>query len=138
MAKQSLKKTKFFRKRTLKKKRFIIRSDGKFTRDYIYVEDVARGYMIIAEKTKSLKLSGQAFNFSNEKPITVLKLFKEISELINEKVLRPKILNRAQYEIRHQYLSAKKAKSVLGWRPKYKLKDGLKETIDWYAINFGK
>ena len=46
--------------------------------------------------------------------------------------LKPKILNQAKNEIKHQYLSASKAKKMLGWKPKYNLDIGLKETIDWY------
>jgi CDP-glucose 4,6-dehydratase len=120
----------------IKKKRFIIRSDGKFTRDYIYVEDVIRGYILLAEKMKSLKLYGQAFNFSNESPFTVLELFRRILEVSGEYNLKPKILNEAKYEIRDQYLSAKKAKRVLGWRPKCSLKEGLKQTLKWYKDFF--
>lgn len=119
----------------LRNKRFVIRSDGKFTRDYIYVEDVASGYMILAEKMKRLKLYGEAFNFSNEKPLTVLKLFKEIAHVSRINTFPPKVLNKAKYEIKHQYLSSKKAKSILGWLPVYSLKKGLKETLAWYDKN---
>lgn len=117
----------------LRKKKFIIRSDGKFTRDYVYVEDIVRGYILLAEKMEGLKLYGQTFNFSNEKPITVLSLFKKIVQAFGKKVPKPEILNKAKYEIRHQYLSAKKAKSILGWKPECTLERGLKKTIDWYA-----
>ncbi|MDD5005711.1 MAG: GDP-mannose 4,6-dehydratase [Candidatus Omnitrophica bacterium] len=122
-------------KSILRKKRFVIRSDGKFTRDYIYVEDVVNGYLLLAEKMRNLKLYGEAFNFSNEKPITVLKLFKKIERISFMKVYPPKILNKAKYEIKHQYLSAKKAKSILGWLPDYSLEKGLIKTIAWYDKN---
>jgi len=122
-------------KSILREKRFIVRSDGKFTRDYIYVEDVIKGYLLIAEKIKKLKLYGQAFNFSNEKPIAVLSLFKKIAYASKLKILAPKILNKAKNEIKHQYLSAKKAKSILGWLPEYSLEEGIKETLSWYNKN---
>jgi CDP-glucose 4,6-dehydratase len=117
----------------LRKKQFAIRSDGKFTRDYIYVEDVVRGYILVAEKMKSLNLSGEAFNFSNQEPITVLELFGQVAKILGEKIAKPKILNKAKYEIRDQYLSAKKAKSLLGWKPEYSFREGLRQTIDWYS-----
>ncbi|MDD5356398.1 MAG: GDP-mannose 4,6-dehydratase [Candidatus Omnitrophica bacterium] len=119
----------------LRNKRFTIRSDGKFTRDYIYVEDVVNGYMILAEKMKRLKLYGEAFNFSNEKPLTVLKLFKEIAHVSKMNTFSPNILNKVRYEIKHQYLSSKKAKSILGWLPVYSLRKGLKKTLVWYDKN---
>ena len=46
--------------------------------------------------------------------------------------LQPKVLNEAKNEIKHQYLSAAKAKQVLGWAPHWDLDAGLRETIAWY------
>ncbi len=119
----------------LKRKQFIIRSDGRFTRDYVYIEDIVKGYILLAEKIQNLNLYGMAFNFSNEKPITVLNLFKKLVQVYNKEVSKPKILNTAKYEIRHQYLSSQKAKTILGWKPDYSLEKGLKKTFDWYRDN---
>jgi CDP-glucose 4,6-dehydratase len=116
-------------------KTLIIRSDGKFTRDYIYVKDVVWGYLLLARKMSSLGLFGEAFNFSNEEPISVLGLVKAIFKLAGKKP-DYKIANRAKYEIRHQYLSAAKAKRLLKWKPVYGLAEGLKETIKWYREYF--
>ena len=89
-----------------------IRSDGRFTRDYVYVVDIINGYIILAEKLKKLGLSGEAFNFSDEKPLTVIDLLGRIRKMLDE---RPeyRILNTAKYEIRHQYLASKKARKIL-------------------------
>jgi CDP-glucose 4,6-dehydratase len=108
-----------------------IRSNGKFTRDYIYVKDIINGYLLLAQKMQTLKLFGEAFNFSNEKPISVLELVRRIYQLADKKP-KYKILNQAKYEIRNQYLSSQKAKKILGWKPRYTLEEGLKETIAWY------
>lgn len=112
-------------------KPLLIRSDGWFTRDYIYVEDIIKGYLLLAEKIHKHKLSGEVFNLSLQKPISVLKLVKSIYKLCAKKPSY-KILNQAQYEIRNQYLSSAKAKRILGWQPKYTLNGGLKKTIKWY------
>ena len=119
----------------IKNKRLVIRSDGKFTRDYIYVEDVVRGYLILARKMQAFKLFGQAFNFSNEEPISVLELVKIIYKACDRKPSY-KILNKVKYEIRNQFLSAQKAKRMLGWKPKYILDEGLKRTFKWYKDYF--
>ena len=121
----------------IKDKTLNIRSDGKFTRDYVYVDDIVNGYILIAEKMHKLNLSGEAFNFSNENPISVLELVNEIYK-ISEQKPRYKILNQAQHEIRDQYLSSKKSKKILGWKPKHSLRDGLKKTICWYKQNICK
>ena len=110
----------------------LIRSDGQFVRDYFYVEDAAAAYMLLAERVGADSgVWGLAFNFSNELQITVLDLVLHILHEMNSP-LRPEILNQASNEIRHQYLSALRAREVLKWAPLFSLQEGLKRTIQWY------
>src|SRR5205085_6986915 len=98
----------------LRGQRPIIRSDGTFIRDYFYVEDGAAMYMFLAEKlAERPELKGEAFNFSNELQITVSELTERILRVMNSD-LQPDIRNEASNEIKHQYLSAEKARSLLG------------------------
>lgn len=113
----------------------IIRSDGTYLRDYFYIKDGAESYMLLAEKMENKKIHGEAFNFSTERPISVLKIVNKIIGLM-ESNLEPNILNNATNEIRDQYLSAHKAKALLSWHPLYSLDEGLKETIEWYQMFF--
>ncbi len=113
----------------------LIRSDGKYVRDYIYVKDVCAAYLQVAESLVSKKLSGEAFNCSNEQPLSVLALVKHIAHAMGVRVLKPKILNQAKGEIRAQFLSAAKIRRVLKWRPQYTLAQGLIETIAWYRAH---
>ena len=108
-----------------------IRSDGKFTRDYVYVDDIVNGYILLAEKLKKLGLSGEAFNFSDENPLTVIQLLDKIRKILNG---RPdyRILDKAKYEIRHQYLASHKARKILGWMPDIGVKEGIELTIEWF------
>ena len=117
----------------LNDERPIIRSDGTYIRDYFYIKDGVRAYMHLAEKMDQKGVAGEAFNFSNELQITALDLVKKIIHLMGRDDLEPKILGTAKNEIKHQYLSAKKARRVLGWEPGYTLDKGLKETIEWYT-----
>jgi len=114
----------------------IIRSDGSFIRDYIYIIDAVNAYLLLAEKMDELDIYGEAFNFSNEIQLTVLELINEILRLMGKEDLKPIILTEAKGEIKHQYLSATKAKKILRWKPQYTLQDGLNETIDWYKEFF--
>ena len=110
----------------------VIRSDGKYVRDYFYVEDGAEAYMLLAERLiDKVKLRGAAFNFSNEAQITVLDLVNLILGKMKSK-LKPEIQNRATNEIRHQFLSAERARSELDWQPMFTLDEGLERTIAWY------
>lgn len=112
-------------------KMLLIRSDGMFTRDYIYVDDVINGYMILAEKLKKFKLAGEAFNFSNQSPIVAKELVDRIFKLACKKP-NYRILNIAKYEIKQQYLSSRKARKILSWKPRVNLETGLLRTIEWY------
>jgi CDP-glucose 4,6-dehydratase len=120
----------------LRNQRPVIRSDGKFIRDYFYVEDGAAAYMHLAEKLANTPdLRGQAFNFSNELQVTVKDLVDMILELMGSEY-RPEILNEAQNEIIHQYLSAEKARKLLNWSPLFTLEQGLSLAICWYQEYF--
>lgn len=121
----------------LRGQRPVIRSDGKFVRDYFYVEDGAAANMSLAEKLAvDPSLKGQAFNFSNETQVTVLELVDRILKLMNS-TLKPEVRNETVNEIREQYLSAEKARNVLSWRPNFSLEEGLSATIAWYREFLG-
>jgi CDP-glucose 4,6-dehydratase len=117
----------------LNNERPVIRSDGLFVRDYFYVEDGAAAYMHLAEHLAGRpdELRGHAFNFSNEKPVTVLQIVAEISRIMGSKLV-PEIRNEATHEIREQFLSAAKARTMLNWRPLFTLDEGLQSTVRWY------
>ncbi len=115
----------------------VIRSNGKFVRDYFYVEDGVEAYLMLAEQLAHRpELIGQAFNFSNEHPVTVVEIVNHILEAMNSTELQPSILNQASHEIPEQYLSADKARDVLGWKPLWSLEEGLTRTVDWYRQFF--
>ena len=115
----------------------VVRSDGHFVRDYFYIEDGAAAYMLLAERLASdTALRGQAFNFSNESQVSVLELVDTILRKMKSS-LRPEVLNQASNEIRHQYLSAERARTVLNWRPQFTLDSGLDRTLAWYREFLG-
>ncbi|MEO7540217.1 MAG: GDP-mannose 4,6-dehydratase, partial [Pyrinomonadaceae bacterium] len=103
----------------------MIRSDGTYIRDYFYVEDAAIAYVDLAEKmAQDPNIAGNAYNFSNEIQMDVLELTKLVLRLMKREDLEPVILNEAANEIHHQYLSAEKARTTLGWKPEFSLEEG--------------
>ncbi len=115
----------------------VVRSDGKFVRDYFYIEDGAAAYMLLAERLASdAALRGQAFNFSNESQVSVIELVDLILQKMGS-ALRPEVLNQASNEIRHQFLSAERARTILNWKPQFTLESGLERTLDWYREFLG-
>jgi len=119
-------------------KRPIIRSDGTPVRDYIYVKDVIKAYLVLAKKLYKREIkAGEAFNFGTGKPISVLSLVNKMLKMTGKENVQPKILSKVKIkgEIDKQYLSSKKAKDVLGWKAKYTLNEGIKETCRWYKTH---
>jgi len=111
----------------------IIRSDGTFVRDYIYVDDGAVAYLRTAEAlSRDGTLAGEAFNFSNERPLTVLELANHVLAAAGRADLQPEILNTASNEIREQFLDSRKARERLDWRPRFTLDQALEKTHAWY------
>lgn len=110
----------------------IIRSNGLYTRDYIYIQDVVEAYLTLAKNVEREEVKGQGFNFGPSLPYNVLDIVSAIQTLMNRPDLAPKILDEAKAEILDQTLCSKKAERLLQWTPSYDLKEGLKETIEWY------
>lgn len=118
-------------------KNLIIRSDGRFLRDYIYIKDKVRGCLVLANALLRRKeVLGEAFNFGTNSPREALEVVNTILTLMEKPHLKPRVLNQAQNEIKNQSLNSTKAKKILGWQPQYSFEEGLKETIQWYAHYF--
>jgi CDP-glucose 4,6-dehydratase len=110
----------------------VIRSDGTFRRDYLYVSDAVQGYLMLAEQIADPAVCGQPFNFGVGEPASALEVVETIIQISDHPHLRPTILNEVKNEIQDEYLSPQKAKRLLGWRPRYSLSSGLAETMEWY------
>jgi CDP-glucose 4,6-dehydratase len=118
---------------TLRGERFVIRSDGKFVREFLYVKDAASAYLRAAEGLAAdPSLSGEAFNFGLGARFTILELTEIILKMLGRTDLEPIVQNQTGFELREQYLSSEKARTMLGWTPGYTFAEGLEETIDWY------
>jgi CDP-glucose 4,6-dehydratase len=113
----------------------VIRCDGTLVRDYFYIEDGAEAYLLLAERMDDPAIRGQAFNFSNEQQISVREIVRAVLEAMRSD-LEPVVLNQASNEIPHQYLSAAKARRLLGWQARFGLGEGLARTIEWYRRYF--
>jgi CDP-glucose 4,6-dehydratase len=110
----------------------ILRSDGQPRRDYLYVRDAVGAYLRLGDALAEGMEPGEAFNFGNGTPISVLDIVREIQDLTKRPDLEPVILAEAGLEIPDQYLDPSKARDRLGWSPAFDLRSGLAETISWY------
>lgn len=112
----------------------VIRSDGTPVREFIHVDDVARGYLMLAERIG--EVAGEAFNFGAGDTIRMLDLVNRIISLCGRN-LQPKVMlqRKIEGEIDAQYLSAEKVAARLGWHAETSLDEGLKRSIEWYGSN---
>lgn len=126
----------------MSKMNLTLRSDGKFIRDYIYIDDVIKLYVEISRALSlNHKLSGEVFNYGTNNPTTV----KEILEIIFayfektndlKKIIKSAKNNKIKGEIKHQYMDFKKVKKYFNCSPTINLKNGLRKTISWYLKNY--
>jgi CDP-glucose 4,6-dehydratase len=118
----------------LRGERPIIRSNGLFVRDYVYVEDAVHGYLLLAQKVP--EVAGKPFNFSDEKPLNVTEICRATLQAVGRPELEPIVQNGATDEIPYQALSAERARTLLGWTPRFGLTQGLARTVAWYREHF--
>lgn len=116
----------------LKGEQPVLRSDGTYVRDYLHVDDIVSAYLLLGERSHEESLKGQGFNFSDESPLTVMQIYREICSVAGKPDLEPQILNQASGEIRDQYLDSSRAHNILGWRASVSLSAGLTKTWQWY------
>jgi CDP-glucose 4,6-dehydratase len=116
----------------MRKQRPVIRSDGRTTRDFLYVEESAAAHMFLAEQlAQREELAGEAFNLSSESRHTVRQIVQSILDVAGS-TLQPDILGELMAESTQNLLSIGKAQRVLGWAPAIPFEEGLRRTFEWY------
>jgi len=110
--------------------------DGKQTRCFTHVSDIAEGIIAAMEKKEG---ENNDFNISNEEEIQIIDLAKKLWELLKiEKPFKVKFTKSFKYDVRKRVPSVKKARDILGWQAKVKLEQGLKEVISWLKEEYEK
>jgi CDP-glucose 4,6-dehydratase len=115
----------------------ILRSDGQFVRDYLYVEDGVDAYLTLAEQTARPGTRGNAWNFGAGNPTRVIDIIAMLGRICSKNP-SPIITNSAKAEIHDQYLDSTRARQILGWVPRWSLESGLLATVAWYKAYFEK
>jgi UDP-glucose 4-epimerase len=113
----------------------IVFGDGRQTRDYVYVKDVARANVLASTASISqggANLDGPAFNIATSKQRSVLDLAQSVGEVMGQKNPRTEFAPARAGELFRSALDVGKAKKVLGWAPEYGFENGLRELVDWF------
>jgi len=138
----------------------IIVGDGKNLIQFAHVKDVVQGFLLVLEKPEASK--NQTYFISEDRAYTYLEVYKILAALCNREppkihvppvvaknlVMPVELFNRLRGKVdftwrisivddltSNRVYSVSKAMRDLGFRPKYDLKTGLKETIEWYREN---
>jgi UDP-glucose 4-epimerase len=122
-----------FVSRLLERQPLTVFGDGRQTRDYVFVKDVARAN-VLASSVSSLPrtdIDASAFNIATSRQRSVLELAQSVGEVMNQKPTLEFAPPRAG-ELFRSALDVRKAKAVLGWSPQYPFEDGLRELVNWF------
>lgn len=101
---------------------------SKPTRDYSYILDIVRGYMLILEKGEP----GEIYHLSSEREISVREVYEKISKIVGVQTRPVWNENLRTQDILRLFGDSEKARKKLGWKPEIGLEDGLKQTVDWW------
>ncbi len=111
-----------------------IYGNGKYVRDYIYVEDFCIAIEKIIENTNKIN-KGEIFNISSGEELEVITIVKKILDIMKKPYeLIKYVEDRPGHDIRYG-ISSKKIRKTINWEPKYTFEKGIKKTIDWYIKN---
>lgn len=116
----------------------VLRSNGRFTRDFLYIEDAVDVQLLLGQRlSEDPTLYGEAFNFSYGEPLEVLEIVNRICRLLNAP-FDPVVNENATAEIPHIQLSSQKAAQRLDWKPSHGFVAGLERTVLWYRDYFAQ
>jgi CDP-glucose 4,6-dehydratase len=114
----------------------VLRSNGRFTRDFLYIEDAVNIQLMLAERLEQdPTIYGEAFNFSYGLQVEVIEIVRRLAELTGE-LIEPIVNESVRVEIPHMHLSSEKASEMLNWKPGYTFDEGLQRSVKWYSNYF--
>jgi UDP-glucose 4-epimerase len=106
-------------------------TSGTQTREFNYVEDLADGFIRLAEVDG---IEGELFNLGCGEDVAIRDIVTTILDLMGvPELAKIGALHDRPTEIWRMYCDSTKARTVLGWEPKHSLRDGLAKTIEWYT-----
>ena len=105
--------------------------DGTQSRDFTFVEDIARGTMLATEK----RVGYEIINLGGGKePITMNQVISMIETMLEKKAI---VVNKPFHiaDLLETSADIRKAERILGWTPTVSFEEGLLKTVDWYKEN---
>lgn len=108
---------------------------GENIRDWIHVLDHAEALDVILRADSSVH--GQIYNICAENALTVLEITRHILDALGRSESLVRHVADRQGHDRKYWLTSRKIREQLGWRPRYTFDDGILATVRWYQENPG-
>jgi UDP-glucose 4-epimerase len=123
-----------FSGRILENRPLTVFGDGRQTRDYVFVGDVARAVLMAARKPLPAKgkMDARAFNIGTGVGTSVIEIVEQLQKAAGTNVPVEFAPHRPG-EQQESFVNVDKAKSILGWTPEVSLAEGLARTYNWFA-----
>jgi dTDP-L-rhamnose 4-epimerase len=106
----------------------VVYEDGKQTRDFISVHDIAEALHRIKENKAA---DYQSLNIGSGNPIEIAEVGRTIAQVCG-KSIEPDIQNKFRKgDVRHCYADTGRIRTLLGWEPKVSFEEGVRELVEW-------
>ena len=110
----------------------VIYGKGNQTRDFIFVDDAITAALLAIKDNKN-----QIYNVGSGKEININEIFNKITKILHKKI--EPVYNPSKIdEVERSCLDSTKIKKELEWKPKINIDQGLKKTIDWFKLKYGR
>lgn len=111
----------------------VIHGDGGQTRDFTYVENVARANFAACHREEA---AGRFYNVGCASRVSVAELWNQMAELSGSK-LEPRFADARSGDVPHSLADISRARGELGYEPEVDFREGLRRTLEYYGILAG-
>lgn len=123
--------TPIFTNALINNERATIFGDGEQSRDFTYINDIVNA---TERAMKTNNIDGEVFNIGSGKRVTINQIFEILEELLGKNI-DPVYVEKKKGEVRHTHSNIGKAREILGYHPKFNIKKGLKNFVEWNLEN---
>jgi len=118
-----------FVRRIAEGEQIVVFGDGRQSRDFTFVDDIARGTVAALKP-----LGYEVFNLGGDHPVRLSEVIAQIADLTGQK---PRIDYRPAHpaDVPATWADVGKAARLLGWSPQTPIEEGLRRSVDWYREN---
>lgn len=117
----------------------VINGGGEYSRDFTYIDNVVR-MNLLAVITENKAAVNEVYNVACGDRTTLNELFSFLKEYLSDyddniKNIEPEYGAYRKGDVPHSLASIEKSERLLGYKPEYSVKEGLKQAVDWYWQN---